>query len=621
MANEAKFSIRLDGNVVDVADQSADSLVGLTKEVEKNEASIKTLSATMRQIKGDSDDAKAARKSLKAQIDAERGAITKNSLALAKQGVTTNHVKDAQKKAGEESKKMKEANQASALAIRDAGEKAAGAGLAIGGAFVVGVVAATVSLGKYILAGANAARTADLLREAATGSAANAKAYGSQIDDLAKRVSASRESLNALGVSLAKSGLQGKVLVDTLNATATANDALGDDAGAKLRSIVEAGRLSKRLGPINPLESLVGTGIDFNELAGSVAKGMKVTVQEAKAALVEGRVPLAAGAEALRVAVDQRLGKISAKKVLDVNVQAEKFGEKLSKLTEGVNLEPFLVSLSKILGIFEDTSAGGATLKDVVTSIGNKAVTAFTIAAPYIAQFTKGLVIGALKIEKVATAVYAQFAKAFGSDTTAKVDGMALALKAGAAAAEVVGGAIIFVAGAVASTIYTVTSLIGAFQKFTAGITSAVALVKAQASEWEAAGASLIDGLVDGIKNSVTKVKAAVTSLGTEAKNTFKSVMRIQSPSKVFAEYGRNTAEGYAIGVEDGSPQAAIAVQAMAPGAPKGAGGSSGGGAVTVNVTINAGSADASAMQSPAFLSGIVKAIEDALISSGVVPA
>jgi hypothetical protein len=61
-------------------------------------------------------------------------------------------------------------------------------------------------------------------------------------------------------------------------------------------------------------------------------------------------------------------------------------------------------------------------------------------------------------------------------------------------------------------------------------------------------GAALIDGFVDGIKSRVSSAIDAVTGVATDVAGAFAKALGIQSPSKVFAEYGRQTVAGYELG-------------------------------------------------------------------------
>src|SRR5690606_34431699 len=77
-------------------------------------------------------------------------------------------------------------------------------------------------------------------------------------------------------------------------------------------------------------------------------------------------------------------------------------------------------------------------------------------------------------------------------------------------------------------------------------------------------GADLIAGLVRGITGAVGAVVSAVTGAVGSAIDAAKDVLGIASPSKVFAEIGDNTAQGYVQGVEAGTPEAQSSLARMA---------------------------------------------------------
>lgn len=63
-------------------------------------------------------------------------------------------------------------------------------------------------------------------------------------------------------------------------------------------------------------------------------------------------------------------------------------------------------------------------------------------------------------------------------------------------------------------------------------------------------GSDISDGLVTGINNKWDETKKAVTGLGTNVSNWFKSTLDIHSPSRVFAKFGGYTVDGYIHGIE-----------------------------------------------------------------------
>ena len=66
------------------------------------------------------------------------------------------------------------------------------------------------------------------------------------------------------------------------------------------------------------------------------------------------------------------------------------------------------------------------------------------------------------------------------------------------------------------------------------------------------AGASIIQGLINGINSLISTVMSTISSLGSDISSAFSSVLSILSPSKVFEHHGRMIAEGLIQGM-DGS--------------------------------------------------------------------
>lgn len=65
------------------------------------------------------------------------------------------------------------------------------------------------------------------------------------------------------------------------------------------------------------------------------------------------------------------------------------------------------------------------------------------------------------------------------------------------------------------------------------------------------AGIALMDGLIGGISAKIKAVKDTITNVGSNVTGWFKNVMGINSPSRVFNEFGVNTLEGYENGLDD----------------------------------------------------------------------
>jgi hypothetical protein len=626
------------------ADEAADSLESLRARIASGTESLKEMAGAMRRLRGTSDEVKAAKDQLKSKIDAERAAISQSQLAIQKAGTSYEQLAEKAKKQpklGFVGSIITSQNPVKALREKLDGLKGsatnsqnhlhmlgqvadgvasktgslARGGLKLATAGVLALVAACVALtaaaaatgvgfAKFIFGAANAARTAGLMREAAYGGAENAAALGTQIDALSKKIPTSKEALNELAVSLSMAGVQGQTLVDTFNAIGQASAAVGDSAANKLRELVERGRLTQRFA-VNALE-LHGSGLNFEEFAKALSTQMGVGIAQAKKALAEGRVKLGDGAAALRKAVEDKFGGINLRRMSDLNVVAAKFKERLSALATGVNLERLSKPMADFLDMFDaEKSVSGATLKTLITMIGDGLVGAIARTAPYAKTFFKGLMIGALDLLIIFFKLRNRLQDTFGnSELLSNIDGMKLALNAGkfaavslALAIGIVVGAIAIVgavAGGAALAVVKAGEVMGGAMREVIDTIKKIDLIET--------GRAIVDGLIDGLKSRAPALADSIGKLGETVKKTFKEKLQIFSPSRLFRQYGRNTAEGYVEGVDDGAEDASEAVSRMV--APKGAssGASAGGGAKNITfapqltVSVNGGGGDAEAI-------------------------
>jgi phage-related protein len=196
----------------------------------------------------------------------------------------------------------------------------------------------------------------------------------------------------------------------------------------------------------------------------------------------------------------------------------------------------------------------------------------------------------------------------FGFEDTALTDLLDIATKAGEYAAMIfVGfvGALVAVAAVIGvvvaaciawtATIYGAIAAVVYFSvQLIAGIVGAFEAVKTYLSEIDLAqvGADILQGLANGITGAAGFVKDAVSNAVNAAIKSAKDLLGIASPSKVFAEIGGYTGEGFAGGVEDSAPEAQAAMTDMvdpAPAAAKAsegapAGGGSSGGKPSVHI-------------------------------------
>lgn len=411
---ETKWVVTIDGNAKEASAETVDALKAMAAEYETNKAALANLNSALKASgKGNAE----VTKGIKAQIEkltARQAVVTADA---AKHGQSVSAIiRNAKKEAAEREKaaqkiakaeKDRAANQSraygmlggrlgalrnklaeyKAVASEDGGKgallkagltgaadgalslsaAATAAALAVGVALAAGIAAATVALTRWVVLTASSRQQTRLQMEAWVRTSENARNLADQVDALAMKVPTSTEELSKLAIQLRQAGIRGAPLVDSLNAIGQASAALGDQAGSKLQEFITR---YQQMGvvQINPIE-MMGTGLDFDDIAGALAKQMGVSIEKARAALATGQVKLGDGAKAMRKAVEDKFGGLNLRKLSDLSTVSEQFGKRLSSLTKDVNLEPISRFLDRIFKTLDASTVSGQTLKTLFESI------------------------------------------------------------------------------------------------------------------------------------------------------------------------------------------------------------------------------------------------------------
>ena len=85
--------------------------------------------------------------------------------------------------------------------------------------------------------------------------------------------------------------------------------------------------------------------------------------------------------------------------------------------------------------------------------------------------------------------------------------------------------------------------------------------------EW---GKNLLQGLWNGITSMVDKIVEGMKNIGRRIANGFKSILGINSPSRLFAEYGLNITQGLVVGLDRGGAIVENATEGVAMQATRG---------------------------------------------------
>lgn len=165
----------------------------------------------------------------------------------------------------------------------------------------------------------------------------------------------------------------------------------------------------------------------------------------------------------------------------------------------------------------------------------------------------------------------------FGGTGVANVNLLTLAMTGlGRTIGAIVGGvaAVVTVMVAAAAAFGTV------FGSAVAFATSAAAFVYQQLvalpSMFLTLGSSIVDGLIQGLRDSWGRLTGELTALAEQLPGPVRRALDMHSPSRVFADLGRQVSAGMAVGIDEGAPRVDAAVTSMvqAPSSAAGRGGS-----------------------------------------------
>lgn len=280
------------------------------------------------------------------------------------------------------------------------------------------------------------------------------------------------------------------------------------------------------------------------------------------------------------------LGGIVAKQLRGIDAQSATIKKNFSSLFSGLDIEPVLKGLERLGALFDQNTAAGQTIKFLFESIFQPLIDQAETAAVVIEAFAIGFLIGLTKAYIAVKPALAAVKEFFGFKDASLSDTLALVKRAG----ELVVPAFLVFAGVLAAIAAAIGVAVAASVAWTVAIYSAIAavvglgvaifnglmsamnsvnefLVSAPAKMLQL-GSDLIAGLANGIVAGKDAVVGAVTGAVSGAIASAKKLLGIASPSKVFAEIGAYTGEGFAQGVDDSAPDAQTAMTTMVNPAP-----------------------------------------------------
>jgi predicted RNase H-like HicB family nuclease len=388
------------------------------------------------------------------------------------------------------------------------------------------------------------------------------------------------------GVGLADARREAGLLAE---ASAALNPELASMRGLFDSVTAETGLATRKL------EGLAQKLKDAGVPAGAMAGALRDAALAERALGDGGADPFIADIKAAKGAVTGlsnevrgKLGVIVSKQVLGLSAQSEKLKTNVSGIFGGLDIEPFLASLQKLVGLFEEGSAAGEAMRFLFESMFQPLIDQAAKATTAIEAFALGFLIGATKLYIAVKPIVRSLAEFFGFDDPTTAETLDVAKSAGEALVPIVAGIaaafgvlvaagialvglalapMILIAGLLVAAFYVVTKVVDVVSD---AFNSVVAYLNGLIPGFGDLGSQIIQGMINGITGGASGVLTAITNVATGAIKAAKRALGIASPSKVFAELGGYTAEGFAEGVDDGAGDAQAAMTAMVEPPPPG---------------------------------------------------
>jgi hypothetical protein len=386
------------------------------------------------------------------------------------------------------------------------------------------IVGATVALGAYIIKSADARRSELLRLEGLTKmrsmwgiAAGNAGDLQAAIDRVSGSSAISRQQVAGYAEQLYKAGMRGGNLVEALDAMSIKASTQGEDAAQMFAGWA--------------------TGA---ALAGQSVKGLADRVRG-------------------------QLGGVARKQMLSLDVQWMKFKENIQSIGKAFNIEGMLRGLNTVLSMFREGQAVGDAWRAILQAIFGPIFGKGEMGGLAIKRVIQGATVAILKMGTSALNTSAAIGEMMPDWVKRKWVDFNYILKDTGLIVEGIAAGFAYLQFAV----NPILRLAVVFGAVSTAASKAGATIKQVWNDltnfgWGNLGSMMVDGLVDGLKNGVSRVVGAVTDLGAAAKNALKDALGIHSPSRVFAELGAFTAQGFEQGVERGTPRAQTAMDRLA---------------------------------------------------------
>lgn len=565
----AEFALALEDGISASSESAKDALQSLQAQIDKDSKALTQMKKAMRQIQAGSSVDVAAYRKLKGEIDATQNSIGKARSSFINLGGDFS-------KTGKKAKKVKfepsvgkpkgfnemlSATESLPGPLAKASKGVSGVrsmiagfvgAVGLGTAAVLGIIAAlaalvvvlaavaaatakaTIELLKYAAAQADAVRSERLrlqglgtIRRWMRLTAKDSEQMSESIDRVSESVPLARSQIAGYAQELHRLGIRGRGAEYALEALSLAQAVQGDFGRQRLMRLVRG--------------------------AGHSEEAMRNLAER----------------------VRKELGGIAGGQMRALGMIAMKLKESFQALFKGVNITPLLDGLFELSDLFKQSTQTGRALKEIMEVLLEPLIDEIGTALPSLQGMFEQLVIWALEIAIVVMDVRIAIRRAFGSNILKRITKMVLSannvrvvLIALSLVVAVLAAGVVFlglvVIGLLTPFLLVAWAMYRGYQEIRRLHSAILGLRKFfEPSWWAAAGRSIIDGIITGLRSGVARLGNAVREVASGAMGSFREALGIHSPSAVFAQFGLAIPQGVAEGVERGSSEAIGAVGNM----------------------------------------------------------
>jgi hypothetical protein len=423
-------------------------------------------------------------------------------------------------------------------------------------ALTVALVAGTIAIAAWAVGLADSNRSAGLAQEAFEAMHPDLAALSGDFKALADETGLGADALRGIAKGLKDAGESSDAMSDSLRTAAIAERALGSGGAAAYTQLVKAAA------------DATAEAEKVAEKTGRVPAELAKKVADATAAVDD-----------FAMTAQTKLGGVVARQMMGLDAQGERFKKNINELFGGLNIDPVLEGLQRLVALFDANTEAGQTIKFLFESVFQPLIDQADEAAIAVERFALGFLIGLTKLYISLKPVVRAIEDFFGFEDDSLLSLMGDVKNIGEVVAygmAALAGAFGLVIAALLAVPATIALAVAAFTAFwqmvgEAGAKAALGIRDAitGALDWVRSidlmqiGRDILQGMANGISASAGVVRDAVSNAVNGAIRSAKEALGIASPSKVFANFGELTGEGYTEGVEDSSGDAQAALTAL----------------------------------------------------------